>query len=672
MEDLGAKTGKDTMRGYGNGCSLSWENLSYTIPVKVKGQKKKQDKPILREVSGDVQPGHLLAIMGPSGGGKTSLLNVLAGRAGTSKTLTGEILLNGRPRDKYFKRIAGYVLQDDVLRSTLTVKETLMFAAELRLPEEMGRTAKEKKVMAVIQELGLTKVVDTRIGDALKRGISGGERKRVSIGCELLTSPMILFLDEPTSGLDSTAALTLMQTLLRLAKHGRTVVTTIHQPRSNIFALFDKLILMSQGRVVYAGTLPRPRTTSTPTGTTAPPSPVRPAASAAPAGSPAYGAGGAGADPADFFIDVISEDSVGAQLADTHLLYRREPGKRPSLPPPPQARVDPGAPAPASGYLAGASGPAVVDLQGPGGSTSGGAGPGGALSILHDVPALQGDSLREYANSWGREFWILLRQQLLADVRNPFATTIQLVQAIFLSVFIGLIYLRLGYTITNSRDRIGVLFFVIPNQAFGAMASLTLFLQERELFVRETAAGAYRPSTFFMAKSLTEVPQRVIFPFIFGTILYWMTGLNPAGERYILFVITVILIAAVASSYVSAVGALTGNVAAANAIAPIFIVIMMLFGGFFITFSSIPKYFIWIEYLSFFKYAYESFIRNEFEGATFCDPAPGACITGESVIRSMSLSERSVGVSLLILLGMVVAYRLLAFFFLRRLARKRT
>ncbi|KAI8848196.1 hypothetical protein BC829DRAFT_490218 [Chytridium lagenaria] len=186
---------------------------------------------VLEGVSGCVRPGQVMAIMGGSGAGKTTLLDILAKR-NKAGIISGKILVNGKTMsDDDYKSIIGYVDQEDTLMDTLTVYETIMYSALLRLPRTM-----------------------TRIGKAGSRGISGGEKRRVSIACELVTSPSILFLDEPTSGLDSYNAYNVIECLVSLARnYQRTVLFTIHQPRSNIYALFDHLALLAKGRLVYAG-----------------------------------------------------------------------------------------------------------------------------------------------------------------------------------------------------------------------------------------------------------------------------------------------------------------------------------------------------------------------------------------------------------------------------------
>lgn len=189
-------------------------------------------KEVLSGISGYVEPGQMLAVMGPSGAGKSSLLDILARKHKRGVT-SGRIMINGSvPSKPQFKQMSGFVDQDDTLMGTLTVRETLMYAAMLRLPRNMPTYMKQRRVEEVICELGLEAIADSVIGSPGQRGISGGEKRRVSIGKELVTSPSLLFLDEPTSGLDAYNAGMVMECLRKLTKHGRrTVIVTIHQVR---------------------------------------------------------------------------------------------------------------------------------------------------------------------------------------------------------------------------------------------------------------------------------------------------------------------------------------------------------------------------------------------------------------------------------------------------------
>ena len=240
--------------------SLHFSNISYSL----------DGRTILDNVSGSAKPGQLLAIMGASGAGKSTFLDILA-RKNKKGTVSGTTLVNGREiADDDFKKVMGFVDQEDTLMSTLTVYETVLYSALLRLPREMSLEAKKYRTLETMNELGILGIKDSRIGDTGtcacvpadsvltprigRRSISGGEKRRVSIACELVTSPSILFLDEPTSGLDAYNALSVIDSLVSLARdYNRTVVFTIHQPRSNIVSLFDQLIVLAQGKLVYSG-----------------------------------------------------------------------------------------------------------------------------------------------------------------------------------------------------------------------------------------------------------------------------------------------------------------------------------------------------------------------------------------------------------------------------------
>lgn len=213
--------------------------------------RKAEEKVILNGVTGVVQPGEILAMLGPSGSGKTTLLTALGGRLGGH--LHGSITYNGKVFSNAMKRKTGFVTQEDVLYPHLTVTETLVFTALLRLPDSFTKEEKIVHANAVMSQLGLNKCKDSIIGGPLLRGISGGEKKRVSIGQEMLINPSLLFLDEPTSGLDSTTAQRIVSTLWELASGGRTVVMTIHQPSSRIYYMFHKVLLLSEGSPLYFG-----------------------------------------------------------------------------------------------------------------------------------------------------------------------------------------------------------------------------------------------------------------------------------------------------------------------------------------------------------------------------------------------------------------------------------
>eukprot|EP01018_Ginkgo_biloba_P021263 Gb_15142 [translate_table: standard] len=225
---------------------VSFKDLSLTL--------KGNGRIILRNVSGKLIPGHIAAVMGPSGAGKTTFLNALAGKV-TGCIVKGSIFINGKPELIHsYKKIIGFVPQDDIVHGSLTVEENLWFSANCRLPVDMPKPEKVLIVERVIEALGLQSVRDSLVGTVEKRGISGGQRKRVNVGLEMVIEPSLLILDEPTSGLDSTSSQLLLKALRREALAGVNICMVLHQPSYGLFMMFDDLILLAKGgRTVYHG-----------------------------------------------------------------------------------------------------------------------------------------------------------------------------------------------------------------------------------------------------------------------------------------------------------------------------------------------------------------------------------------------------------------------------------
>ncbi|OVA18036.1 ABC transporter-like [Macleaya cordata] len=215
---------------------------------------KGKHKHLMRCVTGKIMPGRVSAVMGPSGAGKTTFLNALAGKT-TGCTMTGLILINGKTESIHaYKKIIGFVPQDDIVHGNLTVEENLQFSARCRLSADMPKPDKVLVVERVIESLGLQPVRDSLVGTVEKRGISGGQRKRVNVGLEMVMEPSLLILDEPTSGLDSSSSQLLLRALRREALEGVNICMVVHQPSYSLFKMFDDLILLAKGGLtVYHG-----------------------------------------------------------------------------------------------------------------------------------------------------------------------------------------------------------------------------------------------------------------------------------------------------------------------------------------------------------------------------------------------------------------------------------
>ena len=228
--------------------AISWSNLTVTTTSKA---TKMPQKTILSNLTGDIKTGSLLAVMGPTGSGKTTLLNALGHRFETELNYQGVVRFNGEKWQKDRKSQVGFVEQDDIVIDVLTVRQSLRFVAELRLPDTMSLATRLSKIELVVKRLRLTKCLDSKVAD-----ISGGERKRLCIAQELIVEPKLILLDEPTSGLDSTTAKLVVEYLQELSNQEQndlTILATIHQPSSQVFHMFTNLLLLSEGRTVFHG-----------------------------------------------------------------------------------------------------------------------------------------------------------------------------------------------------------------------------------------------------------------------------------------------------------------------------------------------------------------------------------------------------------------------------------
>ena len=608
--------------------ALSWKRLHYAVPIKDK-KDKLASKLILKGVQGALAPGHLLAVMGSTGSGKTSCLSCLAGRVPLGHTLSGEVLVNGKPRDDGMLNIAAYVMQDDALFSCLTVRETLNFSAALRLPAAWSGEKKKEVAEAVMAELGLMKAAETRIGSDMNRGVSGGERKRCNIGVEMLGNPSVIFLDEPTSGLDSFQALSVMEAMCALAHNGRTVISTIHQPRSSIYAMFDLLLLLSEGEQTFFGR----------------------AREAIPYFAKLGFACPENYNPADYFIDVCSIDFRTPEAE------ARSRGRVKLLTQ--AAKVHNVAPD-----------QGVVEVKAGG---SGGAGPQG-----------------RYAASFVTQFLVLFRRCWLQISREKIGQIIAMVQAVLFSLILGALYSETGHTQKNIQDRIGVLFFICVNQSFGALfAVINVFPAEKGIVNRERAGRAYATAPLYLAKVFAESPWRLPSNLVFGTITYWLVGLNSSAECFGLFLLILILLSFSSQALGLLVSAAAPNQAAAGAIGPFVTIVVLLFAGFYLNADSIPLGAQWLQYFSHLRYAFLRFCIVEFSGeygdtAFVCDTAcaeyaPGgaSCVreveitegclkTGDDILQRLSFDDKTLAEALLGQLGLQVLWHVMACLCLER------
>ncbi|XP_058496476.1 broad substrate specificity ATP-binding cassette transporter ABCG2d [Solea solea] len=583
MEDIGTNgtsTSKEVRSSNQDqqprGSSVSFHNIHYKVQLKSGVcRRKSSTREILLDLNGIMRPG-LNAILGPTGSGKSSFLDILAARKDPAG-LSGEVLIDGAPQPPDFKCLSGYVVQDDVLMGTLTVRENLRFSAALRLHSSVPQSEKEARVNHLIKELALTKVADSKVGTQMSRGISGGERKRTNIGMELIIDPSVLFLDEPTTGLDASTANSVLLLLKRMASHGRTIIMSIHQPRYSIYRLFDTLTLLVSGRMVYHG----------------------PALNAldyfANIGYPCEPHN----NPADFFLDVINGHFTGTAMTTVHgsedLDFEELSKYRQSI----EERL--------IGEFKNCSYSSDTRAE--------------LERIVHDKECVSRPKSRTitYNSSFFHQLHWVLRRTFQNLMLNPQTSVAQVGVNVFLALIVGAIFFRIKDDQSGIQNRMGALFFITTNQCFSTVSSAELFITERKLFVHEYISGYYRVSVYFLSKILSDITLRTVTSLIFSCIVYFMIGLKSTVAAFAVFTLTVTLVAYTATAMTMAISADQSVVALANIFMTITFVFMMIFSGLLVNLPTVMDWLAWLKYFSIPRYGLAALEINEFVGLKFCE-----------------------------------------------------
>ncbi|CAN8074581.1 unnamed protein product [Agarophyton chilense] len=560
--------------------TVEWSHVTCTLS----SPKRPTTTRVLDDVSGTAKPGRVMAILGPSGAGKTTLLNALAGRfPESSKTrLCGRITRNGIPVDEDTQPVA-YVTQEDLFFSQLTVRETLDIAAALRLPGNMSQAQKREFVDALIRKLGLVSTVNTRVGDEKSRGISGGERKRLSLGSELISTPQLILCDEPTSGLDAFQAVNVMKSLRDLAETGHTVICSIHQPSSSIFSMVDDIVLLANGRIVYTGDAKKAPAFFEKEGFSMP----------------------AQCNPAERYLELISVDfSSFKTIAEsrtridklTSAFYKRC-------------------------AKANTTDIAIADEK------------LGNNQFVESTPPL---------GFFGR--LRLLFHRAWKQVTRDKKTNVSRFMSSFMSALLfGTIYWRIGNTQSTIQDRLGLLQVCAINTAMTALVkTLYVFPKESVLINRERSRGSYNVAQYFLSKLLAEMPVSAFFPLVFSLTVYPMVRLSGGLRKILLFMGVITLESFTAASYGLAIGAIMPTTEAAVAVGPSSFVLQIVFGGLYLAEANVPVWARWIPRVSLIKHAYEGLCVNEFQGLEFQVERPHDLKTGDQVLQRMNWENSTV------------------------------
>jgi ABC-type multidrug transport system ATPase subunit len=497
-------------------------------------------KTILDDITAEMPSGSLTAIIGGSGSGKTSLLNQMSGRMqGKRLSTSGRTYFNNN--DDPTRIRSAYVIQQDILLHTLTVRETLMYAAQLRLPSSVSQEERKKLVEEVILELSLKEAADTRIGNHAHKGCSGGEKRRTSIGVQLLSNPSLLWLDEPTTGLDSTSAYQVVKTLQNLARRGRTIIVTIHQPRSEIYSLFDNVVLLTRGSPAYAGSAKECLPYFAKLGHEMPPF----------------------TNPAEYLIDLVSVDNRNeeAEAAAEQRVDHIKNAWREHLSKAANEKDDTG---------------------------------------LNPVASTvsQAKARRAQKTSLMQQIHVLTIRTWTVTIRDPMGMFGSLLEAVAMAIITGWIFLNIDGSLSGIRSRQGALYNAAALQGYLILLYETYRLTtDIQLFDEERRQGVVSIPAFLISRRLARFfIEDIPVPLIFSIIYYFMCGFRADGGQFLTFFSVVLLLQYIAVCFAMTAIAVSRNFAGASLVANLAYTLQSMGCGYFIQSNTIPIYVRWTKW----------------------------------------------------------------------------
>ena len=587
----------------GGGPALAWRGVCYAVRAQGDG---KVTKVVLSDVSGAVAAGEVCFIMGPSGAGKSTLLDALGDRI-SHQNAAGQVRIPKNDGVDSTMRPIAYVQQQDALPAVLTARQVLTYAAELATGDrdEAARRCEDTAAM-----LGLTEHLDTMCGGPLTRGLSGGQRRRVSIGEQLVNLPRVLLLDEPTSGLDAAAAYHIVKVLNKLARtKGVAVVLTIHQPSEAVLALADTVHLLSCGRTAYFGS---PRDLAThfkQLGCSLPPHTSR-------------------AEWALHLIDTsFSEKEQVTPLLDAW----------PSSP------------------AAGEVGEKLRVL-----------GDAEAMTFVTDASV--------NPPPMARQLHVLIRRQMIHMLLNPAAIALRFAMYVALSIMIGTVWLDIGSNASVITDIINVLFFIAAFMVFMSISVLPAFLDEKELFIKERANGSVGTASYMIAHFVVDLPFLFALAAVCGSICFYLTGVGNGPTHFGHFVLNLWLSFVVAESLMLLIASIVPFFIVGIAAGAFAFGAFMVVQGFFIKIELIGWWWRWMHYIGLHSYSFSSLLYVQFHNQTYpcvngqsgmwqCVNVSGMkdpVVRGDDVLALYDFDDTDVAQNYVVLACMAVAYRVLA------------
>ena len=618
-----------TSSGPNTKVTLAVSNLTFGVRLAT-GETKQ----ILSAVNLAVAPGEVLTIMGPSGSGKTSLLNAIAHRLNTKRgEIQGQVLFNGKVLSSRKRRIlVSYVAQEDTLLGDFTVRETLWFSARFYFGYKAGTTERiHTLVESLIDTMGLKSCADTIVGSIFFKGLSGGQKRRLSMAVEMVSNPAVLLLDEPTSGLDSASAFAIMEELHHLAKLGHTVVATIHQPSSEIWSRFDQLLLLANGKTVFVGEVKR----------------AVPHFASLECHCPAE------FNPADYLMGLINEDfettlfsrpKTVDELAEAfaHSTLQQTVLNRIGLGAKLTMEYDA-----ESGAVMDPATAAVVDVE-----------------TEEEKPT---SLYRKYCVAgggdagFGSNLRTLVHRNFLNNFRNPGIIVVREVMYVMLALMLGLAFLYVGktYDAKSVVARNSLLFFVAAFFVFMSVAVIPFAMEERAVFLREKRNGAYTVLPYVLAQFLMMLPGTALIASTTSLFIVFMISLN--GFGYYVLILWLCLI--YAETFVYMVGSISPHYIIGIAVSAGFFGMCMVVEGFFIVFEEIGWWIRWVGYITPHRYAFRAFMRNEYNSILFNETINGeqVVLNGSAILDFYGYNDsivQSIGGDIGILFAFAMSYLL--------------
>uniref|UniRef100_A0ACD5Z6B6 Uncharacterized protein n=1 Tax=Avena sativa TaxID=4498 RepID=A0ACD5Z6B6_AVESA len=592
------------------GVFLTWEDVCVTVAGGAYGA---QPVSILSGISGHAGPGEVLAIMGPSGCGKTTLLDTLAGRLGPGVKESGLILINGQ-REKLAFGTSAYVTQDNVLMSTMSVREAVYYSAQLQLPGTMPVAEKRAHADGVVRDMGLGDAMDTRIGGRMTKGISGGQRKRVTICIEMLTRPRLLFLDEPTSGLDSAASYHVMRHITRIAaRENMTIVAAVHQPSGDVFDLFHGLCLLSNGRTVFFGAASDATQFFAQSGFPCPQ--LR--------------------NPSDHFLRIINKD-FDEEVVESSKARRKTTAEAIDI---------------------------LTDAyQSPAYSEK-------TMNRIAEMKVTGGAPFRKREQArFSTKLFVLTRRSFVNMHRDIGYYWLRLGVYLGIGICLGTIFYQLGHSYSSIQSRCETIMYTTALLTFMATGGFPSFVEDVKVFRRERLSGHYGVAEYVISNTLSATPYLAVLAVIPGAMLYYLTGLTKGAAHFAYFVVDLCMCTMLVESMMMIIAVIVPDFLMGIVVGSGVQAVMMLNSGFFRLPSELPKP-VWkypCYYISFHKYAVQGFYKNEFIGQTFPSDQlveKNVTISGLQVLQEKLEVEMgySKWVNIAILFGMMVVYRVIFF-----------